>query len=91
MLNKDLLIINNEKIYNEENYFYCDNIDIKSIPEELNKNFNITLIARNSKIKRKRKINIEKIKTSSNIFTFFHKINHISYNRSRTTSFIKYK
>ena len=36
----DLVIINNEKISNEKNNFYCDNIDIKSIPENLSKNFN---------------------------------------------------
>ena len=52
MSNKDLVIINNEKISNEKNCFYCDNIDIKSIPEELDKNFKVTLIARDSKIER---------------------------------------
>ena len=70
MSNKDLVIINNEKISNEKNCFYCDNIDMKSIPEELNKKSNVTLIARNSKIERTRQINLEKIETSSNIFTF---------------------
>ena len=70
----DLVIINNEKISNEKKYFYCDNIDIKSIPENLNKNFNVTLIARSSKIKRVRKINLENIETLSNIFTFLFSI-----------------
>ena len=74
MPNKDLVIINNEKISNEKNCFYCDNIDMKSIPEELNKKFNVTLIARNSKIERTRQINLEKIETSSNIFTFLFNI-----------------
>ena len=67
---KDLVIINNEKISNTKNSFYCDNIDIKSIPENLNKNFNVTVIARNSKIKRTHQINLEKIETASNIFRF---------------------
>ena len=66
----DLVIVNNEKISNEKNSFYCDNIDIKTIPENLNKNFNVTVIARNSNIKRKHQINLEKIKNLSNVFSF---------------------
>ena len=74
MFYKDLVIINNEKISNEKDGFYCDNIDMKSIPEDLNKNFNVTIIARNSKIKRTRQINLEKVETSSNIFAFLSSI-----------------
>ncbi len=65
---KNLVIINNEKIFKENNSFYCDNIDLKTIPENLNKNFNVTLIARSSKIKRARCINLEKVEVSSNIY-----------------------
>ena len=71
---KNLVIINNEKISKKEKSFFCDNIDMKSIPEHLNKNFDVTLIARNSKIKREHKINLEKIDISSNIFSFIFKI-----------------
>jgi len=71
---KNLVIINNEKISKEEKNFFCDNIDIRSIPEDLNKNFNVTLVARDSKIKRKHKINLEKIYILSNIFSFIFKI-----------------
>ena len=67
---KDLVIINNEKISKDEKSFFCDNIDIKSIPEDLNKKFNTTLIARHSKIKRKHKINILEIYNLSNIFFY---------------------
>ena len=74
MRNKDLVIINNEKISKEENSFYCDNIDIKSIPENLNKNFGVSIIARNSRIKRTLQINLTKIETSSNIFSFLFNI-----------------
>ena len=70
----DLVIINNEKISNEKNNFYCDNIDIKSIPESLNKNFNVTVIARNSKTKRSHQISLKKIETVSNIFNFLFSI-----------------
>ena len=34
---KDLIIINNEKIFQESNNFYCDNLDLKILPEDLNK------------------------------------------------------
>ena len=74
MSDKNLVIINNEKISSKENYFYCDNIDIKSIPEGLSKNFNVTLIARGSKIGRTRQINLDKIETSSNIFSFLFSV-----------------
>jgi len=71
---KNLVIINNEKISEERDSFFCDNIDIKSIPEDLNKNFNVTLIARSSKIQRKNKINLKNIKISSNILAFLFSI-----------------
>ena len=69
---KDLVIINNEKIIKDIDSFYCDNVDIKSIPEDLSKNFNVSLITRNSNlISRKNfKVNLEKIKIASNILTF---------------------
>jgi len=71
---RNLIIINNEKISKENFFFYCDNIDIKSIPENLNKNFDVKLIARRSNIKRDRKINIENIEVASNIFMFLSRI-----------------
>ena len=74
MSNKDLVIINNEKISKEKNTFYCDNVDIKTIPEDLNSNFTVTLIARISKIKRDRYINLSNIIISSNIIEFLFKI-----------------
>jgi glycosyltransferase involved in cell wall biosynthesis len=71
MSKKYLVIINNEKITKDENNFYCENIDIKSISEDLNENFNVTLIARESKkINRIRKINLLNIKALPNIFLF---------------------
>ena len=36
---KKLVIINKEKIFEKDNSFYCDNVDLKSIPEGLSKNF----------------------------------------------------
>ena len=57
-----LFIISSEKIYEDNNNFYCDNIDLKSTPEGLNKNFEVNLIARKSNIKRSHRINIKNIK-----------------------------
>ena len=49
MDNKSLVIIDNEKIFEENNSFYCDNIDSKSISEELSKSKKTYLVARGLK------------------------------------------
>ena len=47
---------------------------MKSIPEELEKSFEIETIARSSKINRSHKINIEKINLAKNLFGFLYNI-----------------
>ena len=71
---KKLIIINKEKIFEKNNNFYCDNVDLKTIPEGLNKNFKISVIARKSNIKKFHQINLENIEIASNIFTFLFSI-----------------
>ncbi len=71
---KKLVIINKEKIFEKDNSFYCDNVDLKSIPEGLSKNFKTSVIAKKSNIKRFHKINLENIEITSNIFTFLFSI-----------------
>ena len=44
--NKKIILISNEKTSSDGEKFYCDNIDMKSIPEGLSKTFEILLIAR---------------------------------------------
>jgi len=73
-MNKNFFIISNESISNCEDKFYCDNIDIKSITEELNKNSEINLIARKSKKDRSHNISIKNIKISNNIFFYLLEI-----------------
>ena len=68
--NKKLVIINKEKIFEKNKSFYCDNVDLKSIPEGLSKNFKVLVVARKSNIKRFHNINLGNIKIASNIFTF---------------------
>ena len=69
-MSNNLVIINNESVFKENNSFYCDNIDMQSIPEGLSKNIEVSLILRKSKIKRSHKINLNKITINSNIFGF---------------------
>ena len=72
--NKKLIIISNEKVSTSKEKIYCDNIDMKSIPAGLSKNYEVLMISRKSNIKRFHQINIEKIKLASNIFTFLFSI-----------------
>ena len=74
MPNNRLVIISNESIFNDNDTFGCDNIDLKSIPEGLSKSLDVLLIARKSSIKKSFNINLSKIKISSNIITFLCKI-----------------
>ena len=70
---KELVIIDNEKISKKGDNFYCDNFETK-ISEDFKKVFNVTVIARKSKISRASQINLEKIEIASNIFSFLFNI-----------------
>ena len=69
-----LNIISNESIFNNGDGFFCDNIDIKSTPEGLNKSFEINLIGRSSKIIRNHLINLSNVKNCNNVFTYLYEI-----------------
>lgn len=71
---KKLVIVNNEKIFNDKGEFYCDNLDIKSIPEGLKKDFDVLLISRKSKTKKSHNIILKNVVASSNIFFFLFNI-----------------
>ena len=45
---KNLIIINNEKIFKENDTFYCDNLDLKVLPEGLNQYHRVQYIVRSS-------------------------------------------
>ena len=72
MTNNSLVIINNEKVFKENNSFYCDNLDLKIIPEELNEYYKVQYIVRSSNKKGKQNIKLSDIKTASNIFQFIY-------------------
>jgi glycosyltransferase involved in cell wall biosynthesis len=69
-MKKKLFIFTNESISAVDEKFYCDNIDIKSTPEGLNKKFEVNLFARKSNIKRAHEIKIKKIKILNNFFSY---------------------
>ena len=69
---KNLVIINNEKIFKENDTFYCDNLDLKILPEELNNYYRVQYIVRNSSKKGSQKINLKNIKIGYNIFKFIY-------------------
>ena len=53
---KDLIIINNEKIFEENKNFYCDNAALKFLPEGLNYYYQVKYIVRSSNKKKEQKI-----------------------------------
>ena len=49
-MKKKLFIISNESVSSQDGKFYCDNIELKSTPEGLNKKFEVNLFARKSPV-----------------------------------------
>ena len=73
-MKKKLFIFSNEKIYFSSNKFFCDNIDLKSTPEGLNKKYEIYLLGRKSNKKRSHQIKLKNIKIFSNIFSYLSEV-----------------
>ena len=73
MQNK-LFIISNEKIFGSDGNFFCDNLDMKSTPEGLKKNFDIHILGRNSRKTRSHRINIKKVTLSKTFFSYMYSI-----------------
>tara|TARA_Y100000389_G_scaffold146415_1_gene145106 strand:- start:2289 stop:3311 length:1023 start_codon:yes stop_codon:yes gene_type:complete len=73
-MKKKLFIISNESIILEDGKFYCDNIDLKSTPEGLNKKFEVNLFARKSNKKRSHEIKLKKIKIFNNLFSYISSV-----------------
>ena len=47
-MKKKLFIFSNESIFIQDEKYFCDNIDLKSSPEGLNKRFEVNLFGRKS-------------------------------------------
>ena len=73
-MKKKLFIFTNESIFLQEDKFFCDNIDLKSSPEGLNKKFEVNLFGRKSYKKRAHEIKLKKLKIFSNIFSYLSEV-----------------
>ena len=69
-MKKKLFIFSNESIYLQNGKFFCDNLDLKTTPEGLNKRFEINLFGRKSTKQRTHEIKLKKVKTFNNIFSY---------------------
>ena len=77
-MKKKLFIFSNESISIEEDKYYCDNIDLKSTPEGLNKKFEVNLLGRKSFTKRSHEIKLKRIKVFNNIFSYLTEVKNAS-------------
>ena len=73
-MKKKLFIFSNESIFLQDEKFFCDNIDLKSSPEGLNKKFEVNLFGRKSSKKRAHEIKLKKLKIFSNIFSYLSEV-----------------
>ena len=72
MKNEELIILNNEKVSQENNIFYSRNYNFKILPEGLNKYFDVKYIVRKSKVKENHQLNLQNIKIASNILQYIY-------------------
>ncbi len=79
-MKKKLFIFSNESISIEDNKYYCDNLDLKSTPEGLNKKFEVNLLGRKSSKKRSHEIKLKRIKVFKNIFSYLSEVKSAAKN-----------
>ena len=80
-MKKKLFIFSNESISVEDDKFYCDNLDLKSTPEGLNKKFEVNLLGRKSNKKRSHEIKLKRVKVFNNIFSYLSEVKSASKNK----------
>ena len=85
-MKKKLFIFSNESIFIQDQKYFCDNIDLKSSPEGLNKKFEVNLIGRKSSKKRAHEIKLKKIKIFTNIFSYLSEV--IKSTKSENTKYL---
>ena len=83
-MNKEIIIITNEKFSQDNDYFFCDNIAEKSLPDDLSDNFEVEVIGRYSEKKRAHKLKTLKIKRSKNFFSYLCEIYRNSKIKKKT-------
>jgi glycosyltransferase involved in cell wall biosynthesis len=77
-----LFILTNERISFNEGKFFCDNIDIKTTPEGLNKKFEVNLLGRKSNKNRSHEIKLKRIKIFSNILSYIFSVFNFIKNKN---------
>ena len=85
-MKKKLFIFSNESIFIQDQKYFCDNIDLKSSPEGLNKKFDVNLIGRKSSKIRSHEIKLKKIKIFTNIFSYLSEV--IKSTKSENTKYL---
>jgi glycosyltransferase involved in cell wall biosynthesis len=84
---ENLYIIGNERISKNNNIFYSENIDFKTIVEGLRNSFNLTLVARESFKRENFIINHNNIFLAKNCFSYLIKI-FFSFNRIKKNKYL---
>ena len=85
-MKKKLFIFSNESIFEQDGNFFCENIDLKTTPEGLNKKFEVHLLGRKSKKSRPHEIKLKKIKIFSSTFVYPKYQDNLSTWSSSSTS-----
>ena len=85
-MKKKLFIISNESVSIQDDKFYCDNLDLKSTPEGLNKKFEVNLFGRKSKKKNSHEIKVKKILIFNSIFSYISSV--IAASKNEDTKFL---
>jgi glycosyltransferase involved in cell wall biosynthesis len=67
-----LVVINNEKVSEDNNEFYSRNYNFKILPEGLNNYHKVKYIVRKSTKKENHKMNLQNVKIASNIIQFIY-------------------
>ena len=81
----NLVVLNNEKISENNKKFYCRNFNFKILPEGLNRFFNVQYIARKSKPDEPHELNLPNVRIASNIFQFIYYV--ISTFKNKNTKY----
>ena len=85
-MKKKLFIFSNESIHLADDKYYCENLDLKSTPEGLNKKFEVNLFGRKSIRKKSHEIKIKKVKIFNNIFSYISSV--ISASKNQEAKFL---
>ena len=85
-MKKKLYVISSEKIFLKDENFFCDNLDMKTTPEGLNRYFDVKIIGKKSNISKAHKIQLKSIRIFSNLFTYILRI--ISSSNKNNSNFL---